>query len=91
MATTRLILDVEMVDGTVHEDVSTTLADQVLYSTTRNKHKWPTLQEDPTMFINFIAYAAMKRENRFTGTWDEFCNQCAGVGEAGADEVDPTR
>lgn len=91
MATTRLILDVEMVDGSVHEGVSTTLADQVLYSTTRAKHKWPTLQEDPTLFINFLAFAAMKREQRFSGTWDEFCNQCAGVGEAGNDEVDPTQ
>lgn len=91
MATTRLILDIEMLDGTVHEDVTTTIADQVLYSKTRQKHNWPGIQDDPTLFMNFLAYAALKRIGKFTGTWDEFANQCAGIGEAGSEDLDPTQ
>ncbi|MFW0784504.1 hypothetical protein AAFP35_08265 [Gordonia sp. CPCC 206044] len=80
-----------MTDGSVYNDVKTTLADQVEYSKTRQKHNWPSIQDDPSLFINFLAYAAAKRLGYFGGTWDEFCNQCAAVGEAGEEELDPTQ
>lgn len=92
MATARITLDIEMLDGTTYEGVRTVLKDQVSYSTTRAKHGWPTMQDDPTLFINFIAYSALKREGKFSGTWDEFCETCAGVGDASGDDdvVDPS-
>lgn len=72
-------VDVYMVDGTVHKDVSVILADQVAFSTTRLRHKWPTLQEDPLLAGSFMAFMALKRLGEFTGSWEDFTNQVAQV------------
>ncbi|MCT1804382.1 hypothetical protein M3B20_01355 [Corynebacterium sanguinis] len=75
----QISLDVLMADGTEHKDVKAILADQVAYSMTRQRHKWPTMEEDPLLFGSFVAYKALTRLNLFTGSWDEFTQQCAQV------------
>lgn len=75
----QIKVNVLMVDGTEHKDVPTILADQVAFSTTRQRHKWPTMEEDPLLFGSFVAFCAMKRLGLFTGSWTEFTEQCAQV------------
>lgn len=90
MAVNRIVLDVEMMDGTVYEDVKTCLADQALYSRTRKVQKWDGPQDDPITFLNFLAYAALRREGKYEGDYNQFINDCAAVGDSGSEEVDPT-
>lgn len=90
MAIHRIILDVEMIDGTQHMEVKTCLADQALYAKTRRVQKWDGPAEDPLTFLNFLAFAALKREGKYTDSYDSFINDCAAVGDSGEDEVDPT-
>lgn len=91
MAIHRIILDVEMLDGTQYLEVKTCLADQAAYAHTRRVHKWDSPAEDPLTFLNFLAYAALKREKKLEGSYDDFVNNCAAVGDSGEDEeVNPT-
>lgn len=89
MAVKRLIVTVEMEDGTVHENVKTNLADQMLFAKTRQKHNWAGPTDDPMLWLNFMAYAALRRRGLFEGSWDEFCNAAGGV-EAVEEDVNPT-
>lgn len=96
MAIQKMHLDIEMADGTVHTDIVPNLADQMLYSKTRAQHKWAPMAEDPMLFINFLAFAALRRLGLFTsGGFEKFCDEAVAVGESGdfegMDTVDPTR
>ncbi|WP_115685950.1 hypothetical protein [Corynebacterium senegalense] len=75
----QITVNVLMVDGTEHRDVKIILADQVAFSTTRQRHKWPTMEDDPVLFGSFVAFSSLKRTGAFTGTWTEFTEQCAQV------------
>lgn len=92
MSTAGIHFEVTMTDGIRHE-VATVVQDQVKWDMTRHKHKWPTFQEAPTLFQNFLAYVAMKRLGLYSGTWDAFQLDAAGVEVIGEDETDedPTR
>lgn len=84
----KIHLKVHMVNGDSH-DVETILADQILYSTTRQKHKWPTMQEDPILFAAFLAFAAMQRQGQFTGNWDDFQQQVSMIDEDSMEDIEP--
>lgn len=85
----KITVAVLMDDGQVH-NVDTILADQINFSTTRQRHKWPSAADDPILFGSFLAFSAMKRVGLFGGSWDEFTAQVAAVDLAGVDDVDPT-
>lgn len=85
----KITVAVLMADGQVH-NVDTILADQIAFSTTRQRHNWPSAQDDPILFGSFLAFSAMKRTGAFSGTWDDFLLQVAAVDVADAGEVDPT-
>ncbi|MBF6085299.1 hypothetical protein IU485_28420 [Nocardia cyriacigeorgica] len=89
MAVTRITVDVAMLDGTEHTGIQTTVADQMLYARTRRTHKWDSPQDDMLTFINFLAYAALRRLGLFAGSWDQFVEAAAAVSET-SDDVDPT-
>ncbi|KAA0925956.1 hypothetical protein [Rhodococcus sp. ANT_H53B] len=91
MAIQRLILDIEMEDGTEHLGIKTNLADQAKFAKSRSVHKWPSVQEDPITFINFLAFAALSRLGKFEGGFDKFCNEAGAVQEAGQEEITPTK
>lgn len=92
MAVQRLTVTVEMVDGTVHEDVKPILADQTKYSQIRMKHKgWPSPQDDPMLYAAVQAWAFLKRTGAYPGSWDDFQTDCASLDIKGSDEVDPTQ
>lgn len=66
MAIQKILLDVEMMDGTVHENIRPILADMIRYSDVSQRHKWRGMEEDPIRAGAFLAYAAMTR----TGAYD---------------------
>lgn len=86
----KITVNVLMADGTEHRAIPTILADQVAYSQTRQRHKWPTMEDDPLLFGAFLAYSAMKRLGLFEGSWDMFTESVAAVDADDIDEVDPT-
>jgi hypothetical protein len=43
------------------DEIQTTNADLVLWDRTRYRHKWPTLQDAPILWMTFIAWAAARR------------------------------
>jgi hypothetical protein len=53
-------LRVYMQDGTEHL-VETENPDMVLFDLERAKRKWPTMQEAPFLWINYLAYSRLKR------------------------------
>lgn len=90
MAIHKLVLDVEMIDGTIHRDITTTVADQFLFSKTARSQKWGNPQDDPLLYLNFLAFAALRRNGLFNGDFIQFTEQAAAVGEAGSEDVDFT-
>lgn len=85
-----MTVDVLMVDGTEHKDVQIILADQVGFSQTRHRHKWPSMEQDQLLAVNFMAFLAMKRQGLFEGNWDAFTEQTALVFMEDGEEIDPT-
>ena len=66
MAIQKIMLDVEMMDGTVHENIRPILADMIRYSDVAQRHKWRGMEDDTIRGGAFLAYAAMTR----TGVYD---------------------
>lgn len=79
-----------MADGTELDGVLTTVADEMLYASTRRRQKWEGPQEDPVTFKNFLGYAVARRLGAFTGSFDEFVAQAEAVDLAESEPVDPT-
>lgn len=92
MAMQKVLVDVEMMDGTVHEDVRVILADMIRYSDVAQRHKWRSLEDDPIRGGAFLAYAAMTRMGIYDSNkgFDEFTNDVAMVSADFGDAVDPT-
>lgn len=90
MAVQRIIIDVEMIDGTEHLGIKTVVADQMRFSTARKKHNWPALADDPLFGCTFMAWAALSRLGKYSESWDQFCADAAAVSEAGVEDVDPS-
>lgn len=92
----KIWLDVEMLDGTMHENVRIILADIIDYSDTARRHGWGTIEDDQIRATAFMAYAALGRMgyiDRTTYGFDEFVSDVAMVyGDLdGGDAVDPTQ
>ena len=57
----KILLDVEMLDGTVHSDVRIILADIIAYSDAARRHGWGSPDDDQIRASAFMAYAALGR------------------------------
>lgn len=92
MAMQKVLVDVEMMDGTVHEDIRVILADMIRYSDVAQRHKWRSLEDDPIRGGAFLAYAAMTRMGIYDSNkgFDDFTNDVAMVSADFGDAVDPT-
>lgn len=90
MAIQRMVLDVEMEDGTVHTGIKTNIADQMLYSRKSKMEKWGSVSDDPLTFLNFMAFAALSRLGLYPKGWNEFINDAAAVGDSGSEDISPT-
>lgn len=70
--------------------------DMVRWDTTRQTHKWPSMEDAPIMWATFVSWAACRRLGLTVATWEAFRDEeCLYVDmpqEAAEDqEVDPTR
>ena len=81
MAIQKIMLDVEMMDGTVHENIRPILADMIRYSDVAQRHKWRGMEDDPIRAGAFLAYAAMTRTGVYDASkgFDEFTADVAMV------------
>lgn len=93
MALTRMILDVDMEDGTEHRNIKTNIADQMLYAKKARIEKWAGPADDPFTFATFMAFAALYRLGLYSKGFDDFCKEAAAVGPAGdeGEEIIPTK
>lgn len=91
MAMQKITVDVEMIDGTEHNDIRVILADMMRYSDVAQRHKWQSIEDDPIRGGAFIAYAAMTRLGMYDKTrgFDEFVNEVAMVSADFGDAVEP--
>lgn len=81
MAIQKIMLDVEMMNGEVHENIRPILADMIKYSDVAQRHKWRGMEDDPIRAGAFLAYAAMTRMGLYDANtgFDQFTNDVAMV------------
>lgn len=66
-----LKLDVTLANGEQHE--ATILnPDRVRWDMAATRNGWPTFEKAPFLGMTYLAWASLKRENKYAGTWDEF-------------------
>ncbi len=53
-------------------EVTITNPDRVRWDMTRSKHNWPTFNDAPFLGTTFLAWAALRREGIYTGTFEDF-------------------
>lgn len=53
-------------------DVKILNPDRVRWDMTAQKHNWPAFQDAPFLGTTFLAWAALRRENLYAGTFEEF-------------------
>lgn len=94
MSMPKMLIDVEMIDGTVHKDVRIVLADMIRHAEVAQRHKWPTsIADDQIRATAFMAYAAMTRLGLYDKNrgFDEFSTEVAMVYADDSEEtVNPT-
>lgn len=92
MAMKKILVDVEMIDGTEHNDIRVILDDMIRYSDTAQRRKWPDMQTDMLRAGAFMAFAAMQRTGLFPveSGFDSFTKQVAMVTADFDGVVDPT-
>lgn len=72
MALTPAYANVELIDGTIYEDVRITFADRLRYEATAKARGWQP-DKQPMTGAGFLAWAALTRTGRYTGSYAEFC------------------
>ncbi|MGV0868450.1 hypothetical protein [Corynebacterium kalidii] len=93
MAMQKMLVDIEMLDGTEFEDIRIIWADMMRYSDTARRRKWGPMEEDKLTATGFMAFAAMQRLGLYSADkgFDTFNTEVAMIysdDDAGA--VDPT-
>lgn len=46
--------------------------DRVRWDMAATRNGWPTFDKAPFLGMTYLAWAALKREGQYQGTWDEF-------------------
>ena len=88
------LLRVVMDDGAVHE-VQALNPDLVAWDKTRARHHWPKTEDAPMLWLTFVAFCALRREELIPQmSYDDFERRAWEVGtvdgDGGAATVDPT-
>src|SRR5690349_14662754 len=52
----KMLLDVELADGTTHEDLAITNRCLVEFDFERSKLQWPKAEDSPFLWLTFLAY-----------------------------------
>ena len=73
-------------------EFQTNNADLVLWDRTRAKHKWPTFQEAPFLWLTFLSWAAARRTGAIepTYTYEQWETETVDVLALGDEPTDPT-
>ncbi len=88
----RLIVDVELDDGTVHSDLRIKNPALVAYDLERAAKKWPDAREAPLLWQTFIAWRQLKNDGLYAGDFRDFRDSdCVEVTQVEVEEVDPTK
>lgn len=66
-----LKLNVELAGGESYE-VSVLNPDRVRWDMAATRNGWPTFDKAPFLGMTYLAWASLKREGKYTGTWDDF-------------------
>lgn len=89
----QVVLNVEMEDGTLHENLRAKAKDFNRTEEVMRRLKWGSYDESPFRFQSFLAYAVMTRTGLYDATkgFDAFEDDCAMVEMSDDGEVNPTQ
>lgn len=95
MSVQRLILTVELVDGTTYPDLRICNPAMVAFDLERASKKWPDAREAPMLWRTFIAWRQLVNQGDYTADFKTFREaDCLDIdqNDDGTDheEVDPT-
>lgn len=81
MAIPKITVDIEMLDGTEHENIRVVSADLMRHAEVSRRHKWGSLEEDGMRAQIFLGYAALTRLGHYPKDkgFDEFVEDNAMV------------
>lgn len=74
-------------------EVESTNPDRIKWDLAAAKYKWPSLQDAPFLGMSFIAWSALTRTGKYSGTWTAFSEtDCVEVEAVDDDDegVDPS-
>lgn len=90
----KLMINVEMIDGTIHENIRVINPDLIRHAEVATRHKWPTnIEDDPVRAQTFLAFAAMQRLGLFdqNSGYETAKNEIAWIDmQEETEPVDPT-
>jgi hypothetical protein len=73
-----------MADGREY-DVQTENPDMVMFDLERAKRKWPSFQDAPFLWLNYLAYSKLKRSGETVGQFDAWILTTRSVDNIDAD------
>lgn len=91
----RLVVSVEMADGTMHEELRVRNPALCAYDMERNRLKWPDAREAPMLWQTFVTWRQLVNDGLYAGDFKTFrdvdCSDLEQVKEhEGGEDVDPT-
>lgn len=82
-----LTLQIELAQGDILEETVLN-PDRVRWDMAATRNGWPSFDKAPFLGLTYLAWAALKRQGRYTGTWDDFKDHdCIDV-QSAEDEVE---
>lgn len=66
-----LILDVTLANNETY-NAEVLNPDRVRWDMAATRNGWPTFEKAPFLGLTYLAWASLKREGKYTGTWDDF-------------------
>ena len=91
MSVSRLVVDVELDDGTLHEGLRIKNPALVAYDLERAAKKWPDAKEAPLLWQTFITWRQLRNDDLYGGDFKAFREvDCVDVTQVEEEEVDPT-
>lgn len=95
----KMLLDVELADGTTYEDLAITNRCMVEYDFERNKLQWPKAEDSPFLWLTYLAYRQLVHNGvvestvKFKTFREDMCVDIdrKGKDKTDAPELDPTQ
>lgn len=66
--------------------------DRVRFDITRGKHKFPSAEEAPMLWLTFVSWACARRTGVYEGSWEQWMDtDCLDIDVEDDEDVDPTQ